>query len=71
MTGLITGQDIVSQLSGKDLGEVLLLPCNMLRSGENVLLDDMTTADIEKALQVPVDIIKSNGDDLIIKVLGE
>ena len=71
VTGLITGQDIVSQLSGKDLGEVLLLPCNMLRSGENVLLDDMTTADIEKALQVPVDIIKSNGDDLIIKVLGE
>ena len=55
----------------QDLGEVLLLPCNMLRSGENVLLDDMTTADIEKALQVPVDIIKSNGDDLIIKVLGE
>ena len=71
VTGLITGQDIVSQLSGKDLGEVLLLPCNMLRSGENVLLDDMTTGDIEKALQVPVDIIKSNGDDLIIKVLGE
>ncbi|MBB5265486.1 putative radical SAM enzyme (TIGR03279 family) [Catenibacillus scindens] len=71
VTGLITGQDIVAQLSGKDLGEVLLLPCNMLRSGENVLLDDMTTGDIEKALQVPVDIIKSNGDDLIIKVLGE
>ena len=71
VSGLITGQDIVAQLSGKDLGEVLLLPCNMLRSGENVLLDDMTTADIEKALQVPVDIIKSNGDDLIIKVLGE
>lgn len=71
VTGLLTGQDIVAQLQGKALGDVLLLPMNMLRSGENVLLDDMTTTDIEKALQVPVDIIKSNGDDLIIKILGE
>lgn len=70
VTGLITGQDIVGQLKGMDLGEVLLLPINMLRSGENVLLDDMTTTDIENALQVPVDIIKSNGDDLVIKILG-
>ena len=70
VTGLLTGRDIVAQLQGKALGDVLLLPVNMLRSGENVLLDDMTTADIEKALQVPVDIIKSNGDDLIIKILG-
>ena len=70
VTGLITGGDIIHQLQGKDLGEALLLPINMLRSGENVLLDDITTADIEKALQVPVDIIKSNGDDLIIKILG-
>ena len=70
VTGLITGTDIVGQLKGKALGDVLLLPMNMLRSGENVLLDDMTTGDIEKALQVPVDIIKSNGDDLIIKILG-
>lgn len=71
VTGLLTGQDIVAQLQGKDLGDVLLLPINMLRSGENVLLDDMTTLDIEKALQVPVDIIKSNGDDLILKILGQ
>ena len=70
VTGLITGGDIIHQLKGKALGEVLLLPINMLRSGEKVLLDDITTTDIEKALQVPVDIIKSNGDDLIIKVLG-
>lgn len=70
VTGLITGTDIIDQLKGKDLGDVLLLPVNMLRSGEKVLLDDITTGDIEKALQVPVDIIKSNGDSLIIKILG-
>lgn len=70
VTGLITGQDIIAQLKGKDLGDVLLLPINVLRSGEQVLLDDVTTGDIEKALQVPVDIIKSNGDDLAAKILG-
>ena len=70
VTGLITGQDIIEQLKGKDLGSVLLLPVNVLRSGEQVLLDDVTTGDIEKALQVPVDIIKSNGDDLAAKILG-
>lgn len=70
VTGLITGGDIITQLKGVDLGQRLLLPINMLRSGERVFLDDITVEDIEKALQVPADIIKSNGDDLILKILG-
>lgn len=70
VTGLITGGDIIEQLKGVDLGQRLLLPINMLRSGERVFLDDITVEDIEKALQVPADIIKSNGDDLILKILG-
>ena len=32
VSGLLTGQDIVKQLKGKELGEYLLLPCNLLRS---------------------------------------
>lgn len=71
VTGLLTGGDIINQLKDKDLGERLLLPINLLRSGENVLLDDITTVDIENALQVPVDIIKSNGQDMMLKILGE
>ena len=71
VTGLLTGGDIINQLKDKDLGEELLMPINLLRSGENVLLDDITTVDIEKALQVPVDIIKSNGQDMMLKILGE
>ena len=70
VTGLITGGDIIEQLKGKDLGERLLLPINMLRSGERVFLDDVTVEDVENALQVPADIIESNGDDLVIKILG-
>lgn len=71
VTGLLTGGDIIEQLKGQDLGSHLLLPVNTLRSGERVLLDDVTVDDIEKALQVPVDIIESNGDDLVRKILGD
>lgn len=38
VSGLLTGQDLMAQLSGKDLGECLLLPCNLLRSGEDIFL---------------------------------
>ena len=65
VSGLITGQDIIAQLKGKDLGEVLLLPNNILRSGEDIFLDDLHLSDVENALQVPVNIVKSSGKDLV------
>lgn len=65
VSGLLTGQDIIAQLKEKQLGEVLYLPQNILRSGEDVLLDDITVSDLEKALQVPVYIVKSNGCDFV------
>ena len=70
VSGLITGQDLTKQLKGKELGEALLLPCNMLRIGEAVFLDDFTIQDVENALQVPADIVKSSGQDFINAVLG-
>ena len=42
VTGLLTGQDILKNLKGRDLGDQVLLSTNMLRSGEDVFLDDMT-----------------------------
>lgn len=71
VSGLLTAQDIMAQLSGRRLGERLLLPANVLRSGEDVFLDDYRVADVEKALQVPVDIVKSSGYDLVEAVLGK
>ncbi len=65
VSGLLTGQDIISQLKEIDLGDKLLLPCNLLRSGEEVFLDDITLEQVENALQVKIDIVKSSGQDLI------
>ena len=69
VSGLITGQDLEKQLKGRDLGEKLLLPCNMLRSGEEVFLDDMTLTELKESLQVPIDIVKSSGQDLLDAML--
>ncbi len=69
VSGLLTGQDILAQLQGKELGDRLLLPQNVLRSGETVFLDDMTVAELEKALQVKVDIVKSSGQDFIDAII--
>lgn len=69
VSGLLTGRDIIGQLKDKPLGERLLLPQNMLRSGEEVFLDDVTLAEMEKALQVPIDIVKSSGYDFVNTIL--
>ena len=65
VSGLLTGQDIVAQLKGQKLGERLLLPCSMMRDGEEVFLDDMTLGELKNALQVQADIVKSSGQDLV------
>ena len=70
VSGLLTGQDIVKQLKDKNLGEALYLPRNVLRSGADLFLDDYTLADVEGALQVPVNIVKSSGYDLVDALLG-
>lgn len=68
VSGLLTGQDIIKQLKGKDLGDVLYLPENLLRSGEDYLLDDVTVGDIERELNVKVGIAKCDGHDLVSKL---
>lgn len=70
VSGLLTGQDILAQLRDQPLGSRLLLPQNVLRSGETVFLDDLTVAELEKSLQVKINIVKSSGCDFIDAVLG-
>lgn len=71
VSGLITGQDLIAQLKGLDLGEKVCIPANMLRAGEQVFLDDITTEEVERALQVPLDIVKSSGQDFLRAITGD
>ena len=65
VAGLITGQDLKKQLKDVDLGEKLLLPCHMLRSGEEVFLDDVTVTELSEYLQIPIEIVDSDGAVLL------
>ncbi len=71
VSGLITGQDLITQLKGQELGEKLLLPCNMFRSGEEVFLDDVTLGEVKEALQVRAYIVKSSGRDLMEAIIAD
>lgn len=70
VSGLLTGQDIIKQLNGKELGDCLYLPGNLLKAGEEVLLDDVTLNEISKTLQKPVSILQSDGKDFVYKLAG-
>ncbi|MDL2301726.1 DUF512 domain-containing protein, partial [Lachnospiraceae bacterium OttesenSCG-928-D06] len=80
VSGLITGGDLIGQLKvekekaeneGEDFGEILQIPSNMLRMGEQVFLDDVTVAEVEKALGMRVVPVESGGQDFVDAVLNE
>ena len=70
VAGLVTGGDLIDQLRGKDLGKRLLIPASMLRSGENVFLDDVSTDDVERELGVPVTAVPQDGYELLDAICG-
>ena len=70
VSGLLCGCDVIEQLSGKDLGDNLIITKNMLRDGENVLLDDVTTEDIEKELGCKIITVGDDGYEFLDAILG-
>jgi putative radical SAM enzyme (TIGR03279 family) len=69
VTGLLTGEDLLAGLAGRDLGDELLLPAVMLRQGHPVFLDDMTLDELRAQLPVPVRIVHGAAD-IVASVLG-
>ena len=54
VTGLLTGQDLLQGLAGKDLGDGVLLPSLMLKHEDTKFLDDMTVEEISSKLNTPI-----------------
>jgi putative radical SAM enzyme (TIGR03279 family) len=69
VSGLITGQDLKEQLRDMDLGEKLLLPCSMLRDGEEVFLDDVTLEELSRELDIEIVVVDSSGENLVEAIL--
>lgn len=74
VSGLVTGQDLVKQLreyqeSGRELGEVLQIPSNMLKSDEQIFLDDWSIKEVEEALDIKVAATQASGKEFIHSIL--
>ena len=75
VAGLVTGRDLIDQMSrrqqaGEELGDTLLIPVNMLRSGEQVFLDDVTVRDVERSLGISVTVTDTGGEDFAKALLN-
>lgn len=71
VAGLVTATDIIEQLSGKALGEELLIPSVMLRDGGDMFLDSITLEELKEKLNVKITPVNNDGYDFISKILGE
>ena len=52
VTGLLTGQDLLTGLQNRDLGDGILLPSLMLKHDDTKFLDDLTVAEISHQLAI-------------------
>ena len=69
VTGLLTGQDLLAGLSGRDLGDGVLLPSLMLKHDDTRFLDDLTVAEVSSRLQISIYPI-SGVEELIERVVA-
>ena len=69
ITGLITGQDIINQLKGKDLGDELIVTEVMLKSDADIFLDDVTLDDVERELNIKVRKVGNGGENFVNDIL--
>jgi putative radical SAM enzyme (TIGR03279 family) len=70
VSGLVTGGDIIKQLKGK-VKNILFIPNDMLKSDEDVFLDDLKLNEVEDELGVRIVPVKVNGYSLINEIIGE
>lgn len=70
VSGLVTGGDLIDQLRDDDLGDRLLIPSSMLRFENDLFLDDVSTDDVERELNITLIPINNNGNDLVEAVIA-
>ncbi|MBQ3133846.1 MAG: DUF512 domain-containing protein [Clostridia bacterium] len=68
VAGLVTGQDIINQLTGTEM-DILLIPSSMLRHEQDLFLDDTTPAEVEQALGVKLVTVGEDGGELLDALL--
>lgn len=71
VAGLLTGRDIVEQLSDRVQGvDSVLIPDIMLKDDEDLFLDDYTVERVAKELNRPIQVVPATATGLMFGVLG-
>ncbi|UCH44872.1 MAG: DUF512 domain-containing protein [Nitrospiraceae bacterium] len=68
VTGLLTGKDVLKSVLGKTKADCLLVPDVVLKSGEDVFLDNVTLKDLEENLGMQVKAIEPTPDALLKEI---
>ncbi|MBQ8163094.1 MAG: DUF512 domain-containing protein [Clostridia bacterium] len=70
VSGLVTGIDMIKQLSGKELGDRLLISRNMLRAEGDLFLCGTSLNDLENKLKTRVAVTENDGASFVEAILG-
>jgi len=63
VSGLLTGHDIISQLQGEELGDLVLFSNRILNEDNTLTLDDMNLEKISNSLNIPVKVVDDSPAD--------
>lgn len=70
VSGLITAQDLIAQLTGKELGDELLISSNMVMRDSDIFLDDLRIPDVEAALGIKIRTSSRDGFEFLDALMG-
>lgn len=70
VSGLLTGQDMLMQLRGKELGEELIIPRSSLRAEGDLFLCGMSRSELSERLCVKIRAAQNDGFDFIDAIVG-
>ncbi|EOD01279.1 DUF512 domain-containing protein [Caldisalinibacter kiritimatiensis] len=65
VSGLVTGRDLLNQLKGIEIKDGVIIPKCMLKSDEDIFLDDVTVKELEKKLNTKIIISEVDGKSFV------
>lgn len=68
VSGLLTATDLIDQLKDKDLGETLYITRSMMKSDEEIFLDNITLKELEEKLNIEIIPCQNEGIDVVDKI---
>ena len=70
VSGLITGFDLIEGLKGINTDKILI-PKSMMKSCEDIFLDNVSLRELEEELDIPVKVLRVSGKEFIEFFKGE